>query len=59
MSDDDDEDFDSIFAGKGNHASIYINAIIQAASVAVILLFNSPYFLMGIFRCCIREINKN
>jgi hypothetical protein len=55
MSDDDDEDFDSIFAGKGNHASIYINAIIQAASVAVILLFNSPYFLMGIFRCCIRK----
>jgi hypothetical protein len=39
MSDDDDEDFDSIFASKGNHASKYINAISQAASVAVINLF--------------------
>jgi hypothetical protein len=45
MSDDDDEDFDSIFAGKGNHASIYINAIIQAASVAVILLSTHLTFL--------------
>jgi hypothetical protein len=35
---DGDEDFDSIFASKGNHASIY-SAISQAPSVAVISLF--------------------
>ena len=39
MSNDDGKDFDSIFASKGNHASIYINATSQVASVAVINSF--------------------
>jgi hypothetical protein len=39
MSNDNIKDFDSIFAIKGNHPAIYINAISQAPSVAVITLF--------------------
>jgi hypothetical protein len=46
---DDDEDFDSIFASKGNHASIYINAISQAASVKFIFLLSTHLTFLCVF----------